>query len=511
MAFRTPLDIRTAAIALLDSRGSGIRTETGEPIMDLVDAFSLTASNLDVFTDYVRAINSVAGWRSIVTNTEFKRRLGIALGISPVSLNVDFARLIGAPGDLPTDVDALMFVDLSNWAASFGRPRKLALSATGVERLFLSAGTPFSLLRGALFRTASNTPIVYETVNDLTAVVPGFDLTNNSFFVDAGIQCQTAGTIGNQVANSITVMSTSIPGVTAVTNQATTANGTDRESDSDLLDALEGVLLAGGTVNSRRGLINLMTRQTGVIDAIVITSGSVLMQRTTAGAIDIYVIGDRLVSQQSDFSILSDGSSVILPLQPVRSVSTVTDLTIPGLVFSSGGGYTFIKDTGTFAGSAQEVSNVTFALAVDGGPAVSDLVQIQWIQNALIRDLQRLVDENPDVNVPGSSVLVKEGLRIDLLFQMIVVTNPLVTQSEAETAVKAALNTFLSAFTFGKMIDFSDALVVAATAKDARGFLVADRIDGFRFGKNGMSLGTSDIRAADNQYFRLFDVNFIAP
>lgn len=506
LSLRDASTVRSAAIAVLDAAGSAIRTETGEPIIDLVDAFSQQAEKQSVIAAYVEAIGSIAGWRAIIADTAFKLKLAEALGVSSDSLDRDVARRLGVPDDLASDIEAIIYYDLGNFASSFGRSRNGAIPATGVERLYLASSALFTALRGAgLGATVANgTTILYETSADLTNITPSFDSTRNQYYVDVSIKCRTAGKVGNRPKNTVRSMQVTIPGVVQVTNPEPIKGGLDRESNEKLLDALDGVL--GGTdINTRQGLINYISSIPGVQDVRIVGPGDPLMERSTAGAIDIYIIGN--ITQTATVQVLVNiaGETFYLPYQPALAVSSV----VGAVIYGEGGGYLFNQDTDAFAGSAQSVASITW-IAPPGGPAGGEMVTVGFTYNSLVRDTQRKLDEDPTRNVVASSILVKQGTELQVVFQMAVISLPDITQAAAEAAVQDAINNYMTDLGLGQLVEYSELLAAAQNAEinDAPAI---DRIDGFKLSLLGGALDVNNILPEGNEYGRLWDITFLSP
>lgn len=505
MSFLTATDIRTAAITLIDDRGSGIRTEAGEAINDLIDAFSLEGERLNVVAQYIQQINSISGFRQVVNDDSFKIQLAEAFGVSSITLNPDLARRLGVPIDIANDIEAIIFIDLNNFATQFGRPRSLGTFATGVLTLFTSAGDPFSLQRGQGVQTGDVFGTLYDTTTDLVGALPIFRPDKNLYSTNVGIRARERGRRGNQIIDAVNQALTPIANVVSLTNETAIEDGTDREFNNILLDALEGAL--GGTdINTRQGLINFTENEPDVFDAAVIGPGDPLMLRATAGAIDIYVIGSQLQTDTVDVEVIVEGEDVVLPLQPVRQINSVVGVT----QYTDGAGFLTPENNSVFEFSSGDgFPDFTWEIP-PVGPSAAEIVSVNFTHNALIRRLQRLVDDDPEREVPGSSLLYKEGIRIGISIEMKVIVLPGVTQIEGESLALDVLKEFFNALVLGQLVEFSDAQTEVTTA-ELNGQLAIDRVDGFRMGVTGSALGTENITVTKREFARLDTVTFIAP
>jgi hypothetical protein len=508
---KDPSEIRSSIIGFLDSRGSGIRTEVGEPIVDLVDAVSLEAARINIKAEYVRRIGSISGWRNIVSNASFKQDLADSLSISATTSNADYARRLGAPSTVTSDVEALIWVDLSNYAASLGRPRLDASYSTGTERLYLNSSDPYSLPKGATVKTKGSNQILFDTTADLVSVSPGWDNDRSSYYVDVSIVCRTPGKVGQVVRGSITGLVGSISGVMAVSNLSNTSGGAEAETNEQLLTALEGVLSGSGSCNTLNGIKQTLLNN-GARDVAIVGPGSSLMLRSTAGAVDAWVMGTQSLTQTVLYEVLVDAATFVLPYQPASEINSVA--IVGGDELSSGGGYEYVIDDGVYAKSAQGRDSIVFSSSAEGGPTVGDIVQVNYTSNSLIRSLQRVLDVDPEVNIPGSSILAKEATQLNVVFEMTVVVLPdvdaTVTQQAAEAAVQDVLISMLSDYAQNEDLDYSDALVAAAET-EIDGNQVVDRIDGFKMAVFGKTPSYDNIVVADNEYVRVFTCTFYSP
>lgn len=505
MTLRSPSDIRSDAIQYIDDQGSKIRTETGEPIVDLIDAFSIEGGRLYIVSKYIRSINSIDGWRGIIDDEDFKKDLAGALGISYTSLNI--ARRLGVPEDLDNDVEALFYHDLNRFADSYGEPRQEAGYATGVERLYVTSNAPFTLSRGAYVQTGDSTPVVFLTSADLTSFTPSFDSEKGMNYVDVAIRARDAGVIGNQPVNTIKIASPPIPNVSYVNNISVTAGGTPRESNSELLDRLEGVL-SGNSINVRAGLDKWALNHAGVLDVLVQGPGDSLMTREVAGAVDVWVLGERLQAVSVNTRVVVEEEDFILPYQPV---SEVTSAVGPSDTYTAGAGYTFIPDTNEYSESGRASDKITWE-ASPTGPSASEQVKVNFIYDGLIREMQREVDSQDDVEVPASDVLIRKAPKRLVDFEMTVVALPGVSQTDAENAVTLALQNYLNELKLNKdgavgLVEYSTA-ITRATAAEVDEEEAVDRIDGFTMAFQGDAQGTSNLSPGKNEYARLGTVTY---
>lgn len=118
-------------------------------------------------------------------------------------------------------------------AKARGMTRKEATAAigevtiTGAQNTIIPVGTTVS--------TASlnneDPAVSYQTTEEAT--IP------SSGSVTVPIECAQAGTIGNTNPNTIVLLSSTVVGITAVTNEEAVSGGTDEESDEALIERIE--------------------------------------------------------------------------------------------------------------------------------------------------------------------------------------------------------------------------------------------------------------------------------
>lgn len=504
MAYRNAQDIRASAIAFIDAREDGMRTEAGEPIVDLVDAVANEQGKLYVVADYLTRINSVAGWRSVIDDAVFKVQLANAFDVSATTLTVAIALALGVPDDLPSDIEAIIFKDLNDFADSLGETRKPATNATSNERLFLSSSSPFTLLRGALVKVGSSTVVEYNTTDDVIGVIPAFDPIQNSLFVDVGIRAVAAGTGGNQIVGAIRVISPPIQGVVRALNTVPAEGGLPRESNSQLLDRLVASQV-GTDIGTVEGLTSFVANFKDVFDVALVGPGDPLMTRSPAGAIDIYIIGSQLSTVTVVTQIINLGEELVFQYQPLRNFNSAKNLATTD-TYQDGNGLTLILDTGDFARSALANDKLIWDPTV--GPTPGQDVAVNFTYNALMRSIQMELDDNPARNIPAADILVKEGHQLSVVLSMRVVAVPGFEQLEVQQAVQSNLQLYFSQLKLGELVEFSTAIVFAQTAT-IDGVPVVDRVDEFLMGVLGNELTNDNITALRNEYGRLFNIQFL--
>jgi len=133
--------------------------------------------------------------------------------------------------------------DLDTWMAQFRFYRVGAVAASGNCTFSRFTTTESAVVPvGTVVKTtdfATSFTVIEDTTN------PNFNILLNGYVMIAGVgstlakvQCNTAGTIGNVVANEITFISSTVPGVDTVTNLLPFTNGKEAESDASFFHDL---------------------------------------------------------------------------------------------------------------------------------------------------------------------------------------------------------------------------------------------------------------------------------
>jgi len=126
--------------------------------------------------------------------------------------------------------------DLDSWMADMSLSRLPAAPAVGSITFSRYTATASSLIpAGALVRTGDGTLIFIVTIDSTNSVwnveLNGYTYSPGVSSLTVPIVAQVAGSAGNVLANTISLIATAMPGVDLVTNQAATQNGLDAESD----------------------------------------------------------------------------------------------------------------------------------------------------------------------------------------------------------------------------------------------------------------------------------------
>ncbi len=149
--------------------------------------------------------------------------------------------------------------------AEHGITRNEAAYATGTVTFTGTAGTTIAL--GAVVATPADqvlgiSSVEFATTSSATVGVSGT--------VNVAIKARVAGEDGNVLGNTITILSTPINGISAVTNSAATTGGEEQETDTALLARYLSKVQNPGTSGNKADYKNWALAVPGVGDAQVI-------------------------------------------------------------------------------------------------------------------------------------------------------------------------------------------------------------------------------------------------
>lgn len=431
MAIRTKTQIITEAIDFIKSKFTNIATEIGSVVRDLV---------IEAPAEEFERLNE-----------ELERTQQIQSFNFPEEMTED-------------ELDAL--------SANYGLVRKQGTASTGTItfqiRNFSTSSSPITVPTGTTVSSTGSDGVLqisFVTTEALffdPAVAPTyFNPITGLYELTASIISSEIGSSGNVSAGTITQLDSNITGITSVTNTVATTGGTDIESNEALADRAKDKL-AGNNVGTRKGIISRIEENSNVIDSIVVTPNDIEMIRDEfGGAVDVYVIGQDLVSTFDVFQYSSTGSQEFVLLhQPVASVDTVTGIAGGSpITFIEGTDYNFVKDPSElFGGSTSTEDKIVFDI---GGtnPDDSTNITVTYNYDKLIEDLQSSIDAD-DGHIVTADVLVKEAVEVEVDVVADVTLFPGSVPASEISNIQTAVSEFIGGLGLGDSIDKSDIVAV---------------------------------------------------
>ena len=245
-----------------------------------------------------------------------------------------------------TDAASLVPSDLDQIGANYGLTRLPATAATGFVtfriRNYTTSSPIITVNSGTVVSTlaTSQSPAVSfattATVTFTPSLAPSYFNPVSGFYEQSTtIVSQTAGTVGNVGAATITSLLGPGIGIDAVTNNTATTGGTNTESNTGFAARIQ-IKLEGNNVGTPNGIISLVNTNPSVIQSIVVGPNDPEMQRDQfGGSVDVYIRGQVPLTVSDTPTYTTTGSQqFILINQPALSIGSVT-----GVV--NGSPYTF--------------------------------------------------------------------------------------------------------------------------------------------------------------------------
>jgi hypothetical protein len=313
--------------------------------------------------------------------------------------------------------------DLDANASNFGASRKQGSKSTGLALLTfnnieadipITKGSSCSASNGSSFTAVTSSTVSVANKNTYRATASKYRAAldfvgiDDEFATTILVEATSTGTAGN--ISKYSLKTTTIPGVSNITNPASFSGGSGTEIDSAFKRRILGIF-SGANTGTATGYQNTVLADPGVVDAIVVSGGDPLMTRDgtqvytaedgtktiisegTGGKVDIYSYGFRLTeildsyiyfdksNKDDPTDIVNDFvlgqivgdenktvtrkridnlSKQILPDQPVTNIVEVVGSSSganfkpksTNAVGITTGNYELVFDTGSYAGSA---------------------------------------------------------------------------------------------------------------------------------------------------------------
>jgi uncharacterized phage protein gp47/JayE len=287
-----------------------------------------------------------------------------------------------------------------------------AVAATGTVTLSrFTPGMSALIPAGALVRTADGTQTFAVNAD---ASQPSWSAANNGYVVangiaslDVPVTAQTAGSVGNVQADTISLLASAIPGIDSVNNASAFQNGLDAESD----DAFRGRFRNFNASRSRATPLAvgyaISSIQQGLNYALqenICPSGQPLMGS--------FVVTVDDGSGSPSTALLSTVQSAVDAVRPVGSIFSVQ----PPIVFTTNVSLTITALAGTAEAPIQALVGNAIGSYINGLPIgaslpLTKLAQIAYSASPAVVNVRALLTNGSasDVAVPPNGV-VKTGI-----------------------------------------------------------------------------------------------------
>jgi uncharacterized phage protein gp47/JayE len=299
---------------------------------------------------------------------------------------------------------------LDGLGSNLGLIRKSARQARGYVRFF-SFTAPVSDITIAAGTVVSTVPtsnnLSQRFLTTTTATMYSslatiyLNPSTNVYEIEIPVVAVNAGLDGIVGAQTITSLITPIAGIGGCYNPDPTTGGSDEE-DIEVFRSRIATKWKGSSIGTVAGLLSdVLSYSDDIIDATVI--GHADVERTDAGAVDVYIKGVRDTSYQEVFTTFDNAyDELILNKQPVIDTSPISIiLSETGVISSSN--YTLTKDTGVYKGSVRGQDKIVWNVSI---PSSSGSLTMNYSYNSLVEDLQTYL-ERSDKLIQNVDVLVK--------------------------------------------------------------------------------------------------------
>lgn len=299
---------------------------------------------------------------------------------------------------------------------------------------------------------------IFQTIEESAFYASAADVYYNAerrrYEVQVAAEATVAGTDYDIKTGRITLLLSAVPGVSGVYNYSDFEGGTAEQSIKDFVDMLMQLPL-GNALGSGGGIAGLLSK-VGVgfvTDVALLTPANIGdFERTSESglraALDVYLLGQRIGVANYSYTTVGTETEIVLPLQPVLSVSNV---------LVNGSAVTFswsVDNNPTRRGSNRAQDKVVLESAP--GPAAD--VFITYTYNKLISDLQSTVDSPP---IFDTDTLVRYGKPVEVVVDLTVETLSVgVSVSDIEDAITDFFSNTVDSGGSAKFIGAADPVVL---------------------------------------------------
>jgi hypothetical protein len=304
--------------------------------------------------------------------------------------------------------------ELDSRANAFGLERGDGKASVGFATFFTSirpgSTQTLTVPLGTLVGTDLG-GLVYQTTTEVNLIGASADIYFNDaerrFEITAPIEALAVGADHDVPSTRINRILSALDDFQGVVNTADVEGGTSRQTNAEL-DETTRTRLLGIDRGVNGGLISevLLFDPTTVTAAVPVYSTDIALfrRRTTRPAIDLYVLGsyNRIVSD----SFVTGGGETSFGLSS-PPVLSITDVLVNGLSVT----FTVVKDTTRETGGST-LANDRIALSAPAG--IGDLVQVDYVANGLLLDLQATYDaEGPDSRF-GTQIVLRTAPKVPI-------------------------------------------------------------------------------------------------
>jgi len=290
-------------------------------------------------------------------------------------------------------------------------------------------------------------------------------------------------------------------GFDGVTNDGEVRGGLPAESNSDVANRYFK-RIQGTEIGTPAGLDRYVRQNFGNVEDLNIIYGNnptLTRANTDAGAVDVYVLGQSLLSRTNVLPFPGRLVKMFLDRDPVVSIVLVSS----GANFTEGIDFEFVPDTGINQGSTRAQDAIRF-LATGGAPAIGAPVTISFLYDSLIVALQSFFTTS-EYYETGRDALFKRGILVNIALQGQLTVNA-GNPPDVLTVVTQTILDFINGgpvtpgYKLGQDVEEFDITAVISRIPGVDNFVYT------LLAPVGQT-GVNDIPIADNEYARLSPSN----
>uniref|UniRef100_A0A7C3WLZ2 Baseplate protein J-like barrel domain-containing protein n=1 Tax=Dictyoglomus turgidum TaxID=513050 RepID=A0A7C3WLZ2_9BACT len=345
---------------------------------------------------------------------------------------------------------------LDKIASNLGLVRKNARQSKGYVTFFRNTAPSFDITipAGTVVSTSPTNTTEAQRFVTLSTVTMYTAFSQTYLNPNTGVYEVTAPIVSvfpgaNSVVGplSINTIITPITGIEGCYNKESTTGGMDRE-DTETFRNRIALKWKGSNLGTLSGLLSdVLMFSEDVIDAKVLGHNDV--GREDAGAVDVYVKGYRISNTQEVFSAVLNPSfdEIVLSNQPVREIFYIAQ---GGSEITTN--YSFVKDSGAYAGSVKGNDKITFSPPLFSS---SGSVIVNYSYNSLISDLQNYLLRE-DKLIQNVDILVKEAIVVPIVLNITIRALPGYDQLSLESLIRDEISSFIDSLHIGQELQQAD-------------------------------------------------------
>lgn len=350
---------------------------------------------------------------------------------------------------------------------------------------------------GTLVDEATGTSVVFSTLADTTMfaslAASYFNPITQRYELPVTAIALASGENTNVAPHRVVRPLRPLVAFDGVTNPEPATGGRGEETDDELISRYF-ISLAGTTPTTPRGITKILRDLfPEVVDSLVVYGNNPLNLRsgTDSGAVDVYTIGDVLVSRTESVTFTGVGQVLPLQFQPVSSIASVTG-------YVQGVDYVLSLDTSPYGGSTRGKDGV-YWLPTASPPAIGSSISVIYTYNTLQTTLQAAFNAE-EYTAAGRDVLFKRAteVRVAITAQLRVASG--FTAATIQSLVNDAILSELNGYLLGEDVEVSDIQAIARSFTSVDNFIIT------QCSKVG-GTGVADIPIAVNEYARIVQSN----